>query len=84
MLQADLLCGLYVYFPSVLALYPLRESGVVLRRCSKRISSKSSSSSSTSAAASRPRAHAAAANQGILKFYTEDAPGLRMYAMHCR
>ncbi|OEH76748.1 sec61beta family protein [Cyclospora cayetanensis] len=44
----------------------------------KRVTSKSASSSASSAAASRPRAHAAAANQGILKFYTEDAPGLRI------
>ncbi|KAL8433298.1 hypothetical protein ACSSS7_003982 [Eimeria intestinalis] len=44
----------------------------------KRVSSKNSSASGSTPATSRPRAHAAAANQGILKFYTEDAPGLRV------
>lgn len=44
----------------------------------KRVTSKSNSANGSAATASRPRAHAAAANQGILKFYTEDAPGLRV------
>ncbi|KAL8444497.1 hypothetical protein Emed_006194 [Eimeria media] len=44
----------------------------------KRVSSKNNSASGSAPATARPRAHAAAANQGILKFYTEDAPGLRV------
>ncbi|CDJ58154.1 Sec61beta family protein, putative [Eimeria maxima] len=42
----------------------------------KRVTSKSSTASSGAATISRPRSNAA--NQGILKFYTEDAPGLRV------
>ncbi|PHJ24944.1 protein transport protein sec61 subunit beta [Cystoisospora suis] len=41
----------------------------------RRVASSSGTSSSTSAPRTRP---AAAASQGILKFYTEDAPGLKI------